>query len=352
MKWVMITDYWKGEVGGIATYLTNLVPRMEDKGAEVRIIYRNGMDTSNLCIKGNDIAFSIKAFFSLLKINPDVIHGQSSWYCFAPGILYKLLRKRKVIFTFHTKPEKKSSLPVRLFFQWMINNSDSVTFVSKGLKKMVEEIEGYHFTNGQVVYGGAPDVAENDQEDIERFFKNSKINRDSHILLGLGLTALKEKAEGAKLLIAAAKIVSEEYPDIVLILTKEGRYSKELKQFARGIGASELVIFTGDIDNPGLALGACDIYTHISLSEGLPMAVLEAMKIGKPIIANPIGGIPEAIVDGHNGLLVNLDAIEIAEKIKYVLNNDKIAKELGKNALVTANRDFTWEKSAETYLGL
>ena len=64
------------------------------------------------------------------------------------------------------------------------------------------------------------------------------------------------------------------------------------------------VIFTGDIDNPYASLKICNIYTHISLCEGLPLALLEAMVMGKPIIATPVGGIPEVVVPEETGLLV------------------------------------------------
>jgi glycosyltransferase involved in cell wall biosynthesis len=73
------------------------------------------------------------------------------------------------------------------------------------------------------------------------------------------------------------------------------------------------------------------------------------MAVGKPIIATPVGGIPEVIKDGENGLLVEPDAKKIAGKIEFLLENPQIAKKLGENAKRTAEK-FTWEKTAERFL--
>jgi len=136
-------------------------------------------------------------------------------------------------------------------------------------------------------------------------------------------------------------------------LTREGVYSNELKEFAKNEGVYDNVIFTGDVDNPFVPIAICDIYTHITLGEGgLSLALLEAMSMRKPIIATPIGGIPEAIENGKNGILVEPNVDKIAEKIEYLWENRGLAQELGMNAKKTAKEKFTWEKCGERFLAL
>ncbi|HAW57503.1 MAG TPA: glycosyl transferase family 1, partial [Bacteroidales bacterium] len=88
---------------------------------------------------------------------------------------------------------------------------------------------------------------------------------------------------------------------------------------------------------------------HISLGEGLPLAILEAMSIGKPIIATPVGGIPEVIDNGRNGLLVEPDADKVVQTINTLLNDEELRTTLGRNAYVDSKK-YTWENSAKKFL--
>jgi len=160
------------------------------------------------------------------------------------------------------------------------------------------------------------------------------------------------KAQGLKILMKAVKETRRKYPHVILVATRQGSFVPELKDFARTEGLEDAVIFTGDVDNPRVPLAACDIYAHISLGEGLPISILEAMAMGKARHSNPRGGIPEAIEDGKDGLLVEPSPTKIAEKICYLLTNKDKAEALGKNAKKTAEERFTWEKAAVRFLDL
>lgn len=101
-----------------------------------------------------------------------------------------------------------------------------------------------------------------------------------------------------------------------------------------------------------MPLSLCDIYTHITLGDGLPIALLEAMAMAKPIVATPVAGIPEAIRDGENGILVPPEPAEIAGMIDYLIENPDLARRLGENAKRTVEERFTWQKSAAKFLTL
>jgi len=137
----------------------------------------------------------------------------------------------------------------------------------------------------------------------------------------------------------------------VLIATREGRYSEEVKAFAREVGVEEQVVFTGDVENPFVPLKMCDLYTHTPLGEGgVSVALLEAMAMGKPIVATSVGGIPEAITDGENGLLVAPEVEQVALKIDLLLQDWEYAQRLGRCAKKTVEERFTWERAAEKFL--
>jgi glycosyltransferase involved in cell wall biosynthesis len=96
-----------------------------------------------------------------------------------------------------------------------------------------------------------------------------------------------------------------------------------------------------------------DIFVLPSLREGLPMALLEAMVAGKAILASATGGIPEAIVNGREGILVppgDLDALAAA--LRTLLTDPVRRREFAAAALARAHREFTVQVMADTYLAM
>ena len=95
-----------------------------------------------------------------------------------------------------------------------------------------------------------------------------------------------------------------------------------------------------------------DFYAHISLQEGLPIAILEAMALKKPVMATAIGGIPEAIRHEENGLLVEANAQKISEAM-IMLNNDKeMAARFVEIGLKVIGETFNWNRAVDEFLEL
>lgn len=355
MKVLMTTTYWKGCPGGIRPYLENLVQELEKSGIDVKVVFREGRDPENYKIHEEPrfINRLISAFRLLMEIRPEVIHSHGGMYYYLlAGYLYKKIFGAKMIYTFHTEPEKNDRLPFlkRAALQILLNGCDSVTFVSKRLVTQVEGIWGLKFKNSLITYAGVE--SREVPESSKRIFRQRfGIKDDSIVLLALGLTALSYKAEGLKLLIRSVKNIKDKYPNILLVATRSGCHLDEVKEFSKKEGMEKNVIFTGDIDDTYTAIAISDIYMHITLAEGgLSIALLEAMSMGKPIIATRVGGIPEAIEDGKNGLLTDPDVDEITEKIVYLLQNQEMAEELGRNAKKTAEVRFTWKIATDNIL--
>jgi glycosyltransferase involved in cell wall biosynthesis len=358
LKLLITTTYWrKSDGGGIKTYLVNLVQELERMGLDVDVIFEHGEDPDNYKIVEEELnaPFPLKilrAYLALKRLRPEVIHSHGGlYYYLIAGYFYKIIHGTTLVYTFHTEPSPDSQIsPLRRFFlQNLLTRCDCVTFVSKALKAKIEDLWGLRFSKYTITYAGV-NSEEVSELSRENFLKTFKIDKNSTILLALGLTAMSYKAEGLKILIKAIREVRSKYPNVILVATREGRYIPELKDFAKKEGLEGAVVFTGDVENSYVPLAVCDIYTHISLGEGLPIALLEAMSLGKPIIATAVGGIPEAIEDGFNGFLVGPNENEIAEKICFLIEQKDLADKLGKNARSTAQERFTWKSSAERFI--
>jgi len=355
MKVAIITHYWKNSPGGgVRNYVINLVNALKAReGIDVIVIFKEGEDKENIPVGGNRYLFPFRAFVKLMRIRPGVVHSHGTWYCLFAGVIYKKFFKVKLIHTFHTEPTEKERLCflARIFMQFLVDSADCVTFVSNALKSRVEEVWGLHFKKTAITRAGVRIDNEVSDKEIADFRTRFNIPEDSIILLAQGMTAFEAEAKGVRLLIEAMKSLKEIYPNIRLIVTREGVYSNELKSFVREIGVEDYVIFTGDVSNPLVPLKLCHIYTHITFGEGgSPLSLLEAMAMGKPIIASKAGGIPEAIRHEVNGLLVNNDLDEICQAVHRILNDRAFSEKCAMNAKLTADADFTVDSMSERFL--
>lgn len=97
-------------------------------------------------------------------------------------------------------------------------------------------------------------------------------------------------------------------------------------------------------------LQAADIWTLPSRTEGLPLSLLEAMACGLPVVASRVGGIPDVVKDGVNGLLIPPeDTVALADRLQHAVKLDESVQELGRRAVETVRESFDTEVSAKKY---
>ena len=96
---------------------------------------------------------------------------------------------------------------------------------------------------------------------------------------------------------------------------------------------------------------ASDIYVLPSLEEGSATSLLEPLTCGKPLVGTDVGGIAPLIRDGWNGFLVEpANEKQLAEKIRYLIDNEEERKRMGRNSRKFAEEEFDWKKIVEKYL--
>lgn len=351
VKTVLITNYWKNSNGGgVKTYVVNLVEALKNKGEEVNVIFRWGDDPEHICGGRNKIVFVLTSYRQLKKIRPEVIYSQGTWYCLLPGVLYKNLHGCTLIHTFHTEPNRKLFYPAKIFFQNLLNTCDCVTFVSKGLKESIIEIDGFSFRKTAITYGGVQ-VRAVSPNDVYNFRKKYHIDASSPVLLVQAFTANALKAQGLRLVIQALKKNVNKYPNIVLIVTRDGKYISELKKFVYDEKVKADIIFTEDVQNPFIPIALCDVFIFPWLGRsGVGLALLEAMALGKPVIVTDNKCESEVITDGKNGIIVVPEVEKIADSIDILLKDREYSDSLGKCAKETIQNHFSWEQTAEKFI--
>jgi glycosyltransferase involved in cell wall biosynthesis len=115
-----------------------------------------------------------------------------------------------------------------------------------------------------------------------------------------------------------------------LVLVGDGEKRVELERLARELGVQDAVCFTGELREHKNHHRGFDISVLVSLSEGFPNAVVEAMAAGKPVVASDVGGNPDAVVDGGTGFLVApVDIHQLTECLHRLVTDARLRRELG-----------------------
>jgi len=155
--------------------------------------------------------------------------------------------------------------------------------------------------------------------------------------------------KGQDWLIRAMPGVLEAVPSALLVLVGDGEWRPSLERLVAEMGVGERVIFTGSIENPFAIVERADVVVLPSLSEGLPMALLEAMALGRAVLASRVGGIPEVVQDGQTGLLIQpADAPLLAAAIVRLLKDPELRANLGMRARAHIEREWSSARMVES----
>jgi glycosyltransferase involved in cell wall biosynthesis len=154
-------------------------------------------------------------------------------------------------------------------------------------------------------------------------------------------------------LIEALPPVLKEHPDTTFLLAGSGRLLDRERSHAAGLGIPpESLVFLGESTEMEELLAACDFMVLTSLWEGFPYVVLEAMREGKAVVSTRVGGVPEAVTDGENGLLVEAKSPgAFAKAVNHLLNHPEEMAGMGQQGLEKV-KDFSLESMAHKTLEL
>jgi glycosyltransferase involved in cell wall biosynthesis len=155
------------------------------------------------------------------------------------------------------------------------------------------------------------------------------------------LTQLRP-GKGIETLIDAVPRVLARHPSTQVAILGEGPDLDALRERARMRGVAHAVHFLGPTAEPLAALRGMDIFVHPSWAESFPYVILEAMSLGRPIVASDVGGIGEAIVNGQSGVLVPpRNDSALAEALIEALGDPDRRARMGALALSRVSEEFT-----------
>jgi glycosyltransferase involved in cell wall biosynthesis len=227
----------------------------------------------------------------------------------------------------------------RLICRFLSRFTDLSLAVSQGVKGYLVKEIGLQPDQIRVVPNGV-DIAA-----IDAARPGAEVRRELGLSEGapvIGLVGrLDHWGKGHKELFEAMAGLKERFPIHALIIGG-GRRRKEVRALAASLGLADIVHFLGHRRDVPDLLHAMDIFILPSYSEGVSLALLEAMAAGLPVIASAVGGNPEVVTDGETGLLIPpRDAEALAEAMERLLADPAWAKEMGENARKQVEADYS-----------
>jgi glycosyltransferase involved in cell wall biosynthesis len=161
----------------------------------------------------------------------------------------------------------------------------------------------------------------------------------------VGTVANLKAHKGHEYLLEAAALVRDELPDVRFMWVGLGPMEDGLRRRAERMGLNGTILFTGFREDAPRLMREFDLFALPSLHEGLPIALVEAMTLGVPVVATIAGGTPEVIEDGHQGFLVpSRDPRSLADRILKMLRDDTLRGQMGEAARLRA-AEFDIRKS-------
>jgi glycosyltransferase involved in cell wall biosynthesis len=136
--------------------------------------------------------------------------------------------------------------------------------------------------------------------------------------------------KGPEFLIDAAKNIISRHPDTFFLFAGDGYLRQDLEKKALDMDIKDNIIFLGWRNDIARIISIYDVFVLPSLNEGMGRVLVEAMALGKPIVASDVGGIPDLVTHQTNGFLVSPKSPkELAEYIQILLEDRKKREEMG-----------------------
>jgi glycosyltransferase involved in cell wall biosynthesis len=166
----------------------------------------------------------------------------------------------------------------------------------------------------------------------------------------VGKIARLFKLKGHDDLFAAAPGLVRQHPKIKFLLVGDGEWRTRFENLAKSLGLEKHFIFTGLVQPNEVPkyVGIMDALVHLSLREGLPRALPQALAAAKPVVAYDCDGAREACLDGETGFLIRPgDLKSLIEKITLLANDDGLRKKFGHSGADFVRENFAVEKMVD-----
>lgn len=329
----------------ITQFLLPHIKDMQEMGATVECVCARtgkwfdellemGLVCHEIGFKRNPLKFAnLKAYKKLKKLQKE--KDYDIIYCQQPvgGLMGRLIGKKfkkKVFYTahgffFYNGCSLKKKLLYKAAEKWLAKYTDVLITINQ------EDFEAGQKFSAKKVYkisgiGLQMDKFKTAEEfDRAEFRKSLGVEEDEKIVLSISELIPRKNYE------TMIKVISNlRYEKIKYIICGCGVLEQKLKDLAKKLNVEDKVVFLGYRNDIPKIIAVSDVFLHCSHQEGLTMSIMEAMNGGLAVVTSDARGNRDLIDDGKGGYVCKTtDVVEITEKLKKLLNDEKLRKEFG-----------------------
>jgi glycosyltransferase involved in cell wall biosynthesis len=354
--YVVSGDLWAGAEVAIFNLLNRLRHHLElrlvalalNEGTLTQRLRSIGVETHVISESGSSFAKLALSAYGLLKDRSiDIIHSHRYKENLLACLLARPLRARSLVSTVHGLSEPSAHdapaparprLKTRLDYFLLRRRFDRVVAVSAEMKRVLERSHGFPDARVAIIHNGIPLPAAAPRGTL----RSARLH--------IGSVGRLEPVKRFDLFLAVAARIRTEINDVRFSILGDGPQRKELVARARALKLDDCIEFRPASPDPVQYYRSLDLYLNTSLHEGLPLSILEAMACATPVVAPRVGGIPEIVSDGAEGLLVeSSDPQDFTRSCLSVLTNSWLRSAMGERARRTVAAHFRDTQMAEAY---
>ena len=289
------------------------------------------------------------------QFRPDIVHTHKYKDSILGATVARYVGVPYIVRVVHGMPEPFSGLRnLRMFLYTMVDRFvtdwfiDRVVAVSSDIEKKLIQIYG---ENRVVCIHNGLDL-EAIQVRTQRQEKRKEWHLDNKAIL-IGTVGRLVTVKGHAVLLEAMRILHESNRSVMLLVVGDGPLRGQLESEVARLALEGSVIFAGHQSQSYDFINMMDVFVLPSLHEGIPMVLLEALALQRPVVATRVGGIPEVIAQGGTGLLAEpADALSLAGFIQELIEDQSKAVRIGKAGRIRVEEEFNARSMAEKTVAL
>jgi glycosyltransferase involved in cell wall biosynthesis len=332
-------------VEGLAQHGVESVLVVPEGSAVEEEARHRGLPVSPLPMAGEaDLGFPFRFRRLLRKEAPDLVHLHSRRGADTLGALTtKLAGIPSILSRRVDNPEAGWSLGAkyRLF--------DAVITISEAIRRVLVE-QGVPAEKVRCVHSALDPGSIEDPGDHEAFRREFGLDEDDPVV-GMAAQFIPRKGHGV--LLDAIPSILKAHPSTRFLLFGQGPLREEVTRRVRETGLDAVVQLPGFRPDLTKLLPCLDLLVHPATMEGLGIILLQASAARVPVVASEVGGIPEAVADGENGLLVpSGDPVALAQAVIGVLAAPAKARAMGERGRARVHQIFSVKRMVEGNLAV